>query len=458
MAEGGGDGADVDQCEWLSDYVMQILKSPTWVSPIAEFVDEQCYIFDGEEENKLEYTTCHNQFRQLVDNLLAAHLLELSVTPEQFGSFCQRGLGGNPRLHRVLVEQLLSVEDFLTFKAMMSKRNADIYRVALMRVEAANVAGGAAAAAAPVVEADTAEVVAADEDDLSEGGILAAEWRLYEDQLFQAMVNSEGEANAQTDEYRCFEEELAEAIALSLNLNTPEALFASAEPVAGSGPPLPTPSPQLQEETAAMAPPPPAAATAAAGPPPQERAPLAPLRAMGGRAGRGVLPRVLRVERLPSAAAPSASAPSPAAAAPPPAADAEQREEQLRERRRNCQAILQRERGRMPEQSAVTQAELRSRAEHLQSQREQLLQKRKKERERQLGEFQRSHARSSVDGASTAAGEASQKISGQQLAAELGSRGATAAAAEPLPDAAVAARQMRQALTLQLRQTLSSRQ
>jgi len=115
----------------ISDYVVAILKSPTWVSPIAKFVDDNSGIFEDVEENKLEYTIVHNAFKQLVDDLLVAHLVEMSLSTEQFMRFCERGLCGNNELHRSLIEQLISVEDFLVFKAMMVKRNCDLNREVL---------------------------------------------------------------------------------------------------------------------------------------------------------------------------------------------------------------------------------------------------------------------------------------------------------------------------------------
>lgn len=125
--------SEEEESAYISDYVVAILKSPTWVSPIAKFVDDNCGIFEQEEENKLEYTLVHNAFRQLVDNLLVAHLVEMELSTEQFMRFCQRGLSGNNELHRSLVEQLVSVEDFLVFKAMMVKRNCEINREVLGR-------------------------------------------------------------------------------------------------------------------------------------------------------------------------------------------------------------------------------------------------------------------------------------------------------------------------------------
>eukprot|EP00930_Biecheleria_cincta_P012742 TRINITY_DN1170_c0_g1_i1.p1 TRINITY_DN1170_c0_g1~~TRINITY_DN1170_c0_g1_i1.p1 ORF type:complete len:695 (-),score=183.84 TRINITY_DN1170_c0_g1_i1:40-2091(-) len=137
--------------EWLSDYIESIFKSPTWVIPIAQFVDERCVVFDSADENKLEYTVCHDEFKTLIDDLFLAHLLDVSVPPEEFEQFCEQGLASSGTLHRILAEQLLSVDDFLTFKAMMVKRNADLDLKAALLVN--NESGDAVAQeAVPAVE------------------------------------------------------------------------------------------------------------------------------------------------------------------------------------------------------------------------------------------------------------------------------------------------------------------
>jgi hypothetical protein len=35
------------------------MQSPRWKMPILSFIEENCIIFDNEDENKLEYTTIH---------------------------------------------------------------------------------------------------------------------------------------------------------------------------------------------------------------------------------------------------------------------------------------------------------------------------------------------------------------------------------------------------------------
>ena len=49
-----------DENDWLFDYVMSIFKAPTWEVPVMQFIDDNCIVFDNEEENKFSYTEIHN--------------------------------------------------------------------------------------------------------------------------------------------------------------------------------------------------------------------------------------------------------------------------------------------------------------------------------------------------------------------------------------------------------------
>jgi len=208
---------------YVSGLVAAIFRSPTWVTPISTFVDQNCGIFEDQEENKLEYTMIHNAFKQLVDELLEAHLVELSVTTEQFTRFCQHGLTGDNEFHRELVEQLLSVDDFLIFKAMMIKRNAQLYRQALemfggFSMQAPSAPGGdGLLPPAPLPHPDmSAQALAAPEaagmppaPDYSEQ--LAAQEKLEAE-------HAELEAERVELHRKCVEAELQLAMALSMQL------------------------------------------------------------------------------------------------------------------------------------------------------------------------------------------------------------------------------------------------
>mmetsp|Transcript_31093 Transcript_31093/g.58321 ORF Transcript_31093/g.58321 Transcript_31093/m.58321 type:complete len:540 (+) Transcript_31093:53-1672(+) len=199
--------AEQTDLDWLSDYVISVLKSPTWVVPVQEFIDENAILFDESEENSLEHTKCHNDFKELVSNLILCHLMEVSVTEEQFESFCQTGLTKNRSLHRALAEQLLAVEDFLTFKAMMAKHNAEICRTVVREAESAD-----------PPELDLAQAVV--KNSLAEGLLTSDDWEIYDAQQFGLAdsIDLGEDFSAYEAEAKREEAELQQAIALSLSI------------------------------------------------------------------------------------------------------------------------------------------------------------------------------------------------------------------------------------------------
>lgn len=57
---------DVTDKDWLFDFLLSVFKSPQWDVAVMGFIDENCAVFDGDEENKLSYTSLHHQFKDLV--------------------------------------------------------------------------------------------------------------------------------------------------------------------------------------------------------------------------------------------------------------------------------------------------------------------------------------------------------------------------------------------------------
>lgn len=411
--------------EWLSDYVLSFLKSPTWSAPIAQFVDEQCIIFEDQEENKLEYTECHNEYKELIDSRFAAHLLEIDVTSEQFEQFCQRGLSTNPSLHRVLVEQLLSADDFLIFKAMMTKRNADLYREAQRRVDA----GLEDDFYETMVEEDDEEALAAVG---STAALVADEWKIYEEQLFKALDESQKEDDQLARERQKEEEEMERAIALSLEEDRRhfEEPFepGSDEPASSSA----APAPPVEV----------AASSSSGGVRTSTLPPLKPSAALGPL--RPVIPRVMRVAPMSEGAFASrpgtatATASGSSEAPPPPPPPAEEAEEA-------ASSEVVPPPPAPPAAPQPSEAERQARFEHLQRQRQLLVEKRNKERQKQL-ENSPKHGRKAADLATSPSGSGAPSSLVRELTGEPRS--------SPEAHAATAVQQMRQVLASQLKQTL----
>ena len=109
---------------WLFDSVTQFLKGANWAVPVWDFIDDNCIVFDSEEENKLEYSNIFNLFRELVDGLLSMHLEDMGCSLDQFAQLCESY--GSTDVGKEVLEQILAVDDFISFKKMMAKRNMEL--------------------------------------------------------------------------------------------------------------------------------------------------------------------------------------------------------------------------------------------------------------------------------------------------------------------------------------------
>ena len=66
-----------------------------------------------------------------MEDLLAELMAELGVTDEQFVAACDKASeSGNP-IHKKIVDQIMAVDNFLAFKRLMAKRNAELNEQAL---------------------------------------------------------------------------------------------------------------------------------------------------------------------------------------------------------------------------------------------------------------------------------------------------------------------------------------
>eukprot|EP00927_Polykrikos_kofoidii_P058084 TRINITY_DN52410_c0_g1_i1.p1 TRINITY_DN52410_c0_g1~~TRINITY_DN52410_c0_g1_i1.p1 ORF type:complete len:254 (-),score=74.77 TRINITY_DN52410_c0_g1_i1:63-749(-) len=156
------EGASNDNT-WLVDMVVQFMRSPTWKKPLNDFIGEKCTMFDNfQEENKHEYVEVHQEFKTLVDDLLAAHLLELDISPEVFEQQClESNLIDDPRMKQI-VDKLAAADNFLSFKQMMIDAHTNKQLQAEATLQDENAAHAAAvAAAAEEEEEELARRVAA---------------------------------------------------------------------------------------------------------------------------------------------------------------------------------------------------------------------------------------------------------------------------------------------------------
>lgn len=132
--------------EWLLDSITKFLRSPGWALPVMQFIDDNCVVFDddvrshqsfahqstapdarahsysrvpplAQEENKLAYSDIYAAFREMVESLLEMHLEDMGVTPEQFAGTV--GRLSHTKAGQETLQQILAVDDYLSFKKMM---------------------------------------------------------------------------------------------------------------------------------------------------------------------------------------------------------------------------------------------------------------------------------------------------------------------------------------------------
>ena len=160
------DSADAT-ASWLYEAVIRYLQGPMYTTPLMGFIDAKCLVFDDDEENKLEFTVLHNEFKDLVEGLLSDFLAELGVTPERFADVVERA-SAEKELGDFVATSILTVDDFLQFKAMMVRRNRDLTKEVLEAHGMETTASTARAvtdAAQPPRTPPRAEIVEAAEDE-----------------------------------------------------------------------------------------------------------------------------------------------------------------------------------------------------------------------------------------------------------------------------------------------------
>lgn len=114
-----------DEYDWIFDYALQFLESDKFDAAVMDFVDEKCVYFENTEENKFIYSDIHDEFRQHIEVLIASNLGELGLTTELFFESCQKARNRRD-INQTVFERLTAIDDFQTFKKVMTKRNIEL--------------------------------------------------------------------------------------------------------------------------------------------------------------------------------------------------------------------------------------------------------------------------------------------------------------------------------------------
>jgi len=117
-----------EENSWMIDLILAFFHSLEWKAPILSFIESKCMLFDSEEENKLEYTQIHKEFKELAEGLIEGMIKELGADNEQFGDAFESAqqTQGFKKVSKILE----SVDSFEIFKKMMLKKNADLNKEA----------------------------------------------------------------------------------------------------------------------------------------------------------------------------------------------------------------------------------------------------------------------------------------------------------------------------------------
>ncbi|CAI2364461.1 unnamed protein product [Moneuplotes crassus] len=113
---------------WLIDLILSFFHSAEWKAPVLSFIEEKCIVFDDEEENKLEYTIIHKEFKELAEKLIEAMLWELGATSEMFGEAFAKAstTPGYQKISKIIE----SIDNYEIFAKMMRKKNAALNEAA----------------------------------------------------------------------------------------------------------------------------------------------------------------------------------------------------------------------------------------------------------------------------------------------------------------------------------------
>ena len=124
-----------EEHDWIFDYVLQFLESERFDAEVMDFVDDNCEQFDSEEENKLVYTDIHQEFKRHIETLIESNLGALGISSEMFMDACEKGRHGRD-INTVVFERMMAMDDFMTFKKIMVKRNTELQLEALQSATA----------------------------------------------------------------------------------------------------------------------------------------------------------------------------------------------------------------------------------------------------------------------------------------------------------------------------------
>jgi hypothetical protein len=118
--------------KWVYDYVRQYLISPIWRNPLLDFIEENCLLFEDQEENKFEYTKVFQEFTGLSALLLESMIEEIGISEKTLEKCIIKGI--RSERDNKIFRQILLCDNFLAFKKMMITKNKELEVEALTKI------------------------------------------------------------------------------------------------------------------------------------------------------------------------------------------------------------------------------------------------------------------------------------------------------------------------------------
>ena len=102
-----------------------VSESREWALAVQGFLIQHCRSFEAVDENRLEWTELHLELQSLMEGLLEAELAKLGVSVDDFVTRL-RAHQGTSKAAEELIETVIAMDDFHSFKQMMLRLKADL--------------------------------------------------------------------------------------------------------------------------------------------------------------------------------------------------------------------------------------------------------------------------------------------------------------------------------------------
>jgi len=127
------DSKSLTEYDWALEYINEFIDSPVWRDPVQSYIDENCIVFDGEEEMTHVQNMIYRRFNRIIEELIERYIHSIGLTTQQFLTALTGG--GKKRLTKQILEFILCYDDFIAFKNMMRTRNSELEQEALTMIQ-----------------------------------------------------------------------------------------------------------------------------------------------------------------------------------------------------------------------------------------------------------------------------------------------------------------------------------